>query len=229
MPSAELNTVMGLEEAIRARRSVRGYLDKPVPKAVLQKVFELAQCAPSNCNIQPWKVFVASGETRDRLRTRIVESVMKGEAFKPDYDYPGKFEGEYRTRQVACAVEMYTKMGIGRDDSAGRARASLRNFAFFDAPHVAFLGMDRAFGTTVALDVGMYGQNLMLAMTAHGISSCAQGSMRYHPDFVREEFGLGEEIRILFGISFGYEDPSVPANETRIEREDIHESVVFKD
>ena len=229
MPSAELNTVMGLEEAIRARRSVRGYLDKPVPKAVLQKVFELAQWAPSNCNIQPWKVFVASGETRDRLRARIVESVMKGEAFKPDYDYPGKFEGEYRTRQVACAVTMYTKMGIGRDDSAGRARASLRNFELFDAPHVAFLGMDRAFGTTVALDVGMYGQNLMLAMTAHGISSCAQGSMRYHPDFVREEFGLGEEIRILFGISFGYEDPSVPANETRIEREDIHESVVFKD
>ena len=229
MPSAELNTVMGLEEAIRTRRSVRGYLDKPVPKEVLQEIFELAQCAPSNCNIQPWKVYVASGETRDRLRARIVESVMKGEAFKPDYDYPGKFEGEYRKRQVACAVAMYTKMSIGRDDSAGRARASLRNFEFFDAPHVAFLGMDRAFGTTVALDVGMYGQNLMLAMTAHGISSCAQGSMRYHPDFVREEFGLGEEIRILFGISFGYEDPSVPANETRIEREEIGENVVFKD
>ena len=229
MSKAEATTLMGLEEAIRTRRSVRGYLDKPVPKEVLEQVFALAQWTPSNCNIQPWKVYVASGETRDRLRTRIVESVMKGEAFKPDYDYPGKFEGEYRTRQVACAVEMYTKMGIGREDSAGRARASLRNFELFDAPHVAFIGMDKAFGTTVALDVGMYGQSLMLAMTAYGISSCAQGSMRYHPDFVREEFGVGEEIRILFGISFGYVDPSVPANETRIDRLDFRESVVFKD
>lgn len=229
MPSADVSTAMGLEEAIRTRRSVRGYLDKPVPRDVLEKVFELARWAPSNCNIQPWKVYVASGETRDRLRARITESVMNSEPFQPDYDYPGKFEGEYRTRQVACAVAMYTKMDIGRDDAAGRARASLRNFEFFDAPHVAFLGMDKAFGTTVALDVGMYGQSLMLAMTAHGISSCAQGSMRYHPNIVREEFGLGEEIRILFGISFGYEDPSVPANETRVGREEISENVVFQD
>lgn len=229
MPKTETKTLMALDEAMRTRRSVRGYLDKPVPKEVLEQVFALAQWTPSNCNIQPWKVFVASGEARDRLRARIVESVMNGEPFKPDYDYPGKFEGEYRTRQVACAVEMYTKMGIGREDSAGRARASLRNFELFDAPHVAFIGMDKAFGTTVALDVGMYGQSLMLAMTAYGISSCAQGSMRYHPDFVREEFGLGEEIRILFGISFGYEDPSVPANDTRIDRLDLSESVVFKD
>jgi nitroreductase len=107
-------------------------------------------------------------------------------------------------------------------------RASLRNFELFDAPHVAFIGMDKVFGTTVGLDVGMYIQTLMLAMTAHGIASCAQGSMRSYPDLVREAFPGNEDIRILVGLSFGYEDQDVPANNTRIDREDISASVTFK-
>lgn len=217
------------EAVVRARRSVRGYLDKPVPKDVLERVFSLAQWAPSNCNIQPWKCFVASGAARDRIRDRLFETVTGGVEMNPDYDYPGKFTGEYRTRQVECAVAMYTEMGIERDDHAGRARASLRNFELFDAPHVVFVGMHKDFGTTVALDVGMYAQTLMLAMAAHGIASCAQGSMRYYPDIVREEFGVSDDIGILFGISFGYEDPDVPANRTRTTRDPLDANIVFKD
>jgi hypothetical protein len=146
----------------------------------------------------------------------------------PDYAYPPAFEGPYRTRQVECAVALYTEMGIGRDDRAGRTRAALRNFELFDAPHVAFIAMDESFGATVALDVGMFAMALMLTMTAHGIGSCAQGSMRQYPDVVREEFGFGPELRILMGISFGYEDETVAANRTRTPRAAVDENVVFK-
>lgn len=220
---------MTIEDAIFGRRSVRGFLPKPVPREVLEEVFAWAQRTPSNCNIQPWKVLVASGAARDRIRAKLVERIMSGTPMNPDYDYPGKFEGEYRTRQVECAVAMYSAMGIARDDTAGRAKASLRNFELFDAPHVAFIGMHKAFGTTVGLDVGMYAQTLMLAMHAHGIASCAQGSMRYYPDIVREEFPGNDDTRILFGISFGYEDAEVPANATRTTRDPIEKSVTFKD
>ncbi len=222
-------TDSSFESVVRARRSVRGFLDKPVPEETLKEVFELAQWAPSNCNIQPWRVFVASGETRDKIRQRLIDDIMNGVPQNPDYDYPGKFEGEYRTRQVECAVAMYTEMGIARDDSGGRMKAMLRNFELFDAPHVCFIGMHKSFGTTVAIDVGMYVQTLMLAMTAHGIGSCAQGSMRYYPDVVRETFGVSDDIHILCGISFGYEDPDVPANRTRTTRVPLAESVMFKE
>lgn len=227
MPDVDL--VMSLDEAIRARRSVRGFLDKPVPQETLEHIFSLAQWSPSNCNVQPWKVYVASGATRDRVRQKLIDNVMSGVAMNPDFASPDKWEGEYRKLQVDCAVAMYKAMDITRDDSAGRAKAALRNFELFDAPHVAFIGMQKSFGTTVSLDVGMYAQNLMLAMTAHGVSSCAQGSMRNYPDVVREEFDVSADIGILFGISFGYEDESVPANATRTTREAIDESVVFKD
>ena len=218
-----------LADALRSRRSVRGFLDKPVPEETLKAIFELAQLAPSNCNIQPWKVFVASGEVRDELRRRMVEKVTAGVPMEPDFEpNAGKFSGVYRQRQVDCAVELYNNMGIARDDKPGRMRAQLRNFELFDAPHVVFIGMEREFGPTVALDVGMYIQSLMLAMTAHGVGSCAQGSMRYFPNDVREVFGEPASTAILVGISFGYEDPDVAANRTRVGRAPLADSVAFK-
>lgn len=220
---------MSLQEALENRRSVRGFTDKPVPRETLEEVFSLAQLAPSNCNIQPWKVFVASGEARDELRRRMVANASEGKPVQPDYEELPRFQGVYRERQVDCAVELYNNMGIARDDKPGRARASLRNFELFDAPHVAFIGMEREFGVTVALDVGMYIQSLWLTMTAYGIGACAQGSMRYYPDDVREVFGEPESTAILCGISFGYEDSEVPANRTRVGRAPLDQNVVFRD
>lgn len=217
-----------LVDAIRQRRSVRGYLDKEVPQETLNAIFELAQQAPSNCNIQPWHVYVASGELKNSIRDKMVDKVMQGVPFNSDYEYPDTFSGEYRKRQVDCAMELYSNMGIERGDKEGRARASLRNFQMFDAPHVVFIGMDKVFGASVAIDVGMYMQNLMLAMTAYGVSCCPQGTMRYYPDIVREAFEIDDQINILLGISFGYEDPSVVANKTVVGREPIEELVEFK-
>lgn len=219
---------MSLRDAILSRRSVRGYMAKPVPQEVLDAIFGLAQFAPSNCNIQPWKVYVASGEVKNALRAAMVERISTGVPFNSDYDYPDTFAGEYRRRQVECAVALYDQMGIARNDKVGRMQAVVRNFEMFDAPHVCFIGMDKSFGASVAIDVGMYIQNLMLVMTAHGVACCPQGTMRYYPDLVRDAFGVGEDINILLGISFGYEDVSVPANRTRVGRDPIDASVVFK-
>jgi len=219
---------MLLVDAIQQRRSVRGFQDKPVPQAIIDQVFAQAQLSPSNCNTQPWKVFVASGALRDTIREQLIERAMSGAKPSPDFNYRPKFEGEYRKRQVDCAVNMYGEMGIGRDDNEGRMRAGLRNFELFDAPHIAFIGMDKSFGATIALDVGMYAQTLMLMLTAHGLGSCAMGSMRDNPDIVREAFGYDENIGILFGITFGYEDVDVPANNSRMDREPVVNSVVFK-
>ncbi|MEX0604520.1 MAG: nitroreductase [Marinobacter sp.] len=219
---------MTLVDAITTRRSVRGFLPEPVSDDVLTSIFELARTSPSNCNTQPWTCYVASGELKDRLREQFLQRQEDGVPGTPDFGYVSKFEGEYRKRQVDCAVALYNEMGIARDDKAGRLRAVRRNFEFFDAPHILFLGMDRRFGSTIALDVGIYAQTLILAMNAFGVSSCAMGSMRAYPDLVREAFSLDEQTGILLGISFGYEDPDVPANRTQTTREPLSDTVMFK-
>lgn len=219
-----------LERIVHERRSVRGFLPEPVPPETLRRVFELAQRAPSNCNVQPWRSYVASGKARDRIRDALLARLDA--KVKPSYDFSATanvFFGEYRDLQVQCAVALYSEMGIARDDQAGRARAVRRNFELFDAPHVVFVGMHRQFGIQVALDVGAYLQTLMLALTAHGIGCCPQGALRSYPDVVREEFGVPEDIGILCGISFGYEDPEVPANRTRVPRSALDANVTFRD
>src|SRR5690606_31167089 len=113
---------MSLEQAIRQRRSVRGYLPDMVPDDVLQNIFELAQLAPSNCNVQPWKVYIASGGLRNQLSEEMQRRIRDGVTPNPDYDYRGDFVGEYRTRQVECAVALYNEMGIERNDKPGRNR-----------------------------------------------------------------------------------------------------------
>ncbi len=222
-----LDPQMSLAQAIRSRRSVRGFLDKPVPQEIIENIFELAQQAPSNCNIMPWKVFVASGETRNQITEALVSTVKAGQLPAPEFPEMPRHEGEYRRRQVDCAVELYNNMGIARDDKMGRLRALLRNHELFDAPHIAFICMEKHFGVTVAVDIGMYAQNLMLAMTAHGLGSCAMGSMRHYPDVPHRILNIPDNLAILFGISFGYEDETVAANKTRIIKDDISQSVVF--
>lgn len=216
-------------DAITSRHSIRGFRPDPVPAPLLEHIFQLAQQAPSNCNTQPWQTFVASGATRDELSRKFLQRFDKGILGTPDFHYDPNFKGKYRTRQVECAVALYNEMGITRDDKIGRIRAVRRNFELFDAPHVAFIGMDRDFGSTIALDVGIYAQTLMLTLQAYGIASCAMGSMRNYPDLVRETFGLDDRIGILLGISFGYADPDVAANRTRTTREPLDNAVVFRD
>ncbi|MCK1716550.1 nitroreductase [Bradyrhizobium sp. 141] len=219
--------IMTIDEAIRLRRSVRGFLPREVPDATLREVFTLAQHAPSNCNVQPWTPHVVSGEKLGRLREALVAAGMRDEPIKPDWPADGKFAGIYRERRVGAARALYGAMGVARSDTVGRKLAYIRNHAFFDAPHAVFIFMPEPFDTREATDIGMYAQTLMLALTARGIGSCAQGALGLFPDIVREQLGVAASHKLLFGISFGYEDRDVKANAARVDRAGIVDVVHF--
>jgi nitroreductase len=220
-------SAMSVDEAIRGRRSVRGFRAEEIPEAMLREVFELAQWAPSNCNVQPWTPHVVSGEVLRRLRDALVDAGMRDEPIRPDWPADSKFTDVYRERQVDAAQRLYGAMGVERRDLVGRKMAYIRNHAFFDAPHAVFIFMPEAFDTREATDIGMYAQTLMLALTARGISSCAQGALGLFPDIVREHLGIPANYRLLFGVSFGYEDADVKANAARVGRADLDDAVRF--
>ena len=218
---------MSVDEAIRRRRSVRGFRPEEVPEATMREVFELAQWAPSNCNVQPWTPHVVSGEALKRLRDALVDAGMRDEPIRPDWPADGKFTDVYRERQVDAAQRLYGAMGVERRDAVGRKMAYIRNHAFFDAPHAVFVFMPEPFDTREATDIGMYAQTLMLALTARGIGSCAQGALGLFPHIVREHLGIPANYRLLFGVSFGYEDAGVKANAARVGRANLDDAVRF--
>lgn len=225
--SLHAKPAMSVDEAIRRRRSVRGFLPDELPEAMLKDVFALAQWAPSNCNVQPWAPHVVSGAVLHRLRDALVDAGMRDEPINPDFSAERKFAGVHRERQVDAAQQLYGAMGVERRDLAGRRQAYIRNHAAFDAPHVVFIFMDQEFEEREAIDVGIYAQSLMLALTARGVASCAQGALSLYPDIVRAHLGISSHQKLLCGIAFGYEDTNVKANAARVGRASLDDSVRF--
>ncbi len=59
---------MEIKEAIRSRRSIRNYQDRPIEQDKLDRVLEAGRLAPSARNLQEWKfVVVRDKEKRQRL------------------------------------------------------------------------------------------------------------------------------------------------------------------
>lgn len=105
--------------------------------------------------------------------------------------------------------------------------AMLRNWMFFDAPHVLFFTMEKYLNIMGAVDMGIYAQTVSLLMAEAGIASCMQGALGQFPDPVRNFFNIPESKGVLFGMSFGYEDTDAPVNKTRTDRVAYTESVTF--
>jgi nitroreductase len=218
---------MSLTNLLEKRYSVRAYLDTPVEEALLEAIFEQAQSAPSNCNVQPWQTYVVSGQKKDLLKDELIKTVMTGTPPNPDFNWLPKYEGIHRDRQFGSANALYSSIGVTREDKQGRQLAMIRNWEFFDAPHVVFFTMDKYLDIMGAVDLGIYAQTLSLILADHGLSNCMQGALGQFPDPVKKALNIPEQRGILFGMSFGYADESAPVNKTRTDREDITNAVSF--
>ncbi len=218
---------MDVAQALIERRSVRAFRPEPIPDETLRRIFTDAQRAPSWCNIQPWRAWVASGETRDRLVSGLTQAATTIGPH-PDEPFPTEYPDPYGTHRKACGGALYQAMGVERGDGPGRQAAWMRNFVAFDAPHVAICGFDRRFGIYGALDVGCWLQSIMLAATSLGVATCAQASLVLYPSVAREVLGIGDDVRLVFGIGLGFEDETAAANRCRTTREPIEANVVFR-
>ena len=218
---------MSVNALLDKRYSARAYLDKPVPEALLKAIFTQAQLAPSNCNVQPWQTCVVSGDKKEQLKNDLVSTIMKGAAPNPDFNWLPKYEGIHRDRQFGSANALYSAIGVNRDDKQGRQQAMIRNWQFFDAPHVAFFTMDKYLDIMGAVDLGIYAQTLSLVLAEHGLSNCMQGALGQFPDPIKKALNLPEQRGILFGMSFGYADNKAAVNTTRTARENISNAVAF--
>ena len=75
------------------------------------------------------------------------------------------------------------------------------------------------------MDMGMFMQNVMLGLVAHGLGSCPQFSVAGYPDVVRESLGLPEDRWIVAGMSVGWPDTAAAVNTFVPERLSLEEFV----
>lgn len=208
------------------RSSVRAFKPDPIDRATLVELFAPAQRAPSWCNVQPWRVWVTEPPLTGELSTAMVAAAKSGMPHA-EVPFPLDYPSPYKERRIACGSALYTAMGVAREDKAGRYDAWLRNYGFFDAPHLAVVACDRRLGPYVYIDVGVWLGYVMTAAAALGIDNCPMASIAAYPEPLRERLKIPPEDIVLFGIALGYADAAAPANRCRTTRDPVETNVTF--
>lgn len=207
---------MNVTEAVAARRSVRGFLDRPVDPALLRDLALRAARAATGGNIQPWHIDIVQGEAMAELKAIMAGKLARGEKETPGYDiYPKEMSDTHRARTFGIGEALYGHLGIPREDRKARAIWFSRNFQFFGAPAAYFCTVDRRMGPPQWADCGMYLQNLMLLAVEAGLATCPQECWAVYPATVERFLGTPAERMLFCGVAIGYEDVDEPANRLR--------------
>jgi nitroreductase len=163
-------------------------------------------------------------------RDAISEGMLRAyeeERASPDFT-SGYGDGLYAERAQRHGATLYEAYGVARSDVEGRSDVVRDNLRFYGAPHAAFLFMPvLGDGVRTAGDIGMYAQTFLLSLTARGFHGIPQTILGMYADVVREVLGIPDELKLLFGISFGTADPEAKVNDLRMHRLPVEQSVVI--
>ena len=205
---------MKLEKAMLERRSIRGFKDEPVSKALLEDVIALANRAPSSCNTQPWHLHVLTGKPLEAVRQGNTERMLAGVTPVREIEDYAAYEGEHRKRQIEIAVQLFEAMGIERRDAERRQDWVMRGFRQFDAPVSIVVCFDRSLleDTIAHFDSGAMTYGLVLAAWSKGLGAVINGQGIMQSPVVREAANIPEDQVILTCVALGWPDEEFVAN-----------------
>jgi len=219
---------MDILEAIKLRKSIRGYKPEPVPKAILREIIEIALRAPSSLNTQPWQITVIAGKVLDNIKKGNVEKFVSGAPSiqETPFQYP---VGIYKQRQVDLAIHLFQSMGITREDKEKRVEWQQRGIRFFDAPVAVILSVARELGDSqTQYDCGALTQTICLVALNYGLGTCIEGQGVMFPEVIRKFTDIPESQRIVISIAVGYPDWDFPANKPVSPRVSVDDVVTWQ-
>ena len=216
---------MDVTEAVDSRKSIRAFLDKAVDDSLIKELLEKSSRAASGGNLQPWKIYVINGETMNSFHKFQSEWT---EPETPAYAiYPDNLKEPYKTSRYEVADDMYSLLGIEREDKEARFKQVLKNYEFFGAPAAFFCFVDRQMGRPQWSDLGMFLQTFMLLAKEAGLDTCPQEAWAMKQESVTTFVEAPEELMLFCGMAIGYQDESEKVNELRTSRRPIEDWTVF--
>jgi len=182
---------MEVLEAIRTRRAIRSYSPEPIDTKTITDLIDLAICAPSALNRQPWSFAVIEG--RERL------AALEAAARASWLDEEGAVLAS-QPPEVAAHVRELLEAG----------------FPIFHNAPAAILMLAPSGDTTALIDTALAAQTLMLAAHGMGLATCpvALSGPYFNLPSTLVELGLPTDVRVLLTILIGKADgpaPDMPA------------------
>lgn len=226
-----------VDEAITSRHSVRAFLDTPVDPQTIKDILTVASRAPSGTNVQPWKVYVVTGQKRaemiDRVCAAQIELLQKPELAAQYQEtfayYPETWISPFIDRRRANGWGLYGLLGIQKGEKEKMAAQQLRNFQLFDAPVALYFTVNKIMGIGSKMDISMMLQNVMVAAKARGLDTCPQAAWNHFHPIVLDILGAPEDEELVCTIALGYADPEHIVNTFITPREPVENFTVFLD
>ncbi|MEY4481336.1 MAG: hypothetical protein RIQ84_498 [Pseudomonadota bacterium] len=229
MNASEVTKIV--DDNIKARRSIRAFLPKPVEKQEILDLLNVAARAPSGTNTQPWQVYIITGAKKQALSDEIISIFNNPEALKEQTEeynyYPATWIDPYISRRRKVGFDLYGLLGLGKGDKEKMQAQTARNYSFFDAPVGVFFVIDRVMQQGSWLDYGMFVQSVMLAAKARGLDTCPQAAFTQFHRVIAKHLDLKPEQQLVCGMSLGYADTSKIENTLVTEREPAHNFTHF--
>ena len=220
---------MKFSEFAKSRKSARGFLDKPVPKQLVDDIIEAAKWAPSSYNTQTWKIHAVTGEPLDKIRQGNTENTLAGMPHVRDFPYKEDYEGVHRERQIEVAMQLFDVMDIKREDKEKRTEWMLRGFRQFDAPVSLVLTYDKSLEPAAIsqFSLGSLAYGIVLAAWERGLGCVINGQGIMQSEVVHKYANIPDSEAIMICIALGYPDDNFPANAVRSTRAANKEFVTY--
>lgn len=214
---------MNVIEAINMRHSTRAFLSKPVEKEKLNAVLEVAARTPSWANSQPWEVFVATGDTLNRIKNGYKQKYADKAIVAPETPRPAAWPQAAKKRLQQLHPDMV------RDCGDAVEQFGTLNQSMFNAPAVIYVCMDKVLSEWSLYDIGAYSQSIMLAAIEHGLATIPAITLVLYPDVLRSELKIPDNLKLTIGIAIGYADKGNKINNFVSSRSPLSETVHFCD
>jgi coenzyme F420-0:L-glutamate ligase/coenzyme F420-1:gamma-L-glutamate ligase len=185
----------GAESAVRSRRTIRSFADRPVPADLIRLCVADAASAPAPHHTRPWRFVHLLGPLRERLLDAMADQWRRDLAELDGYS-PGSIEKRLRRGDV---LRRAPELVLPFVDLQGAAH---------DYPDARRRGFER---DLFVLSGGAAIQNFMVAAAARGVGTAWVSSTAFCPPVVREVLDLPSSWQPLGGIAVGYADKAPPA------------------
>jgi hypothetical protein len=172
---------------------------------------------------------LGTGEPLARIRQGNTERILAGVPDSREFRKGEPFAGVHRERQIGVAKQLFSAMGIARDDAAMRQDWVLRGFRQFDAPVCVIVTYDKVLqgSDDTPFDCGGVVNALVNAAWSRGLGTVINSQGIMQSPVVREHAQIREDQVIMKCVAMGYPDDSFPANAVVSNRKSVDEAVTF--